>query len=100
MLKYRMVKVILQKRPLDSNKGTFGKVMLLCGSPPYPGSAFLAGSAAGRAGAALMTLAGTEESEPIYARAVHQGPPCAPPAYTFQGFQRVHMPIRHPARSR
>src|SRR5205085_1753349 len=47
----KMVNSLLPRRPLDSNKGTFGKVMLLCGSPPYPGSAFLAGSAAGRVGA-------------------------------------------------
>ena len=33
MLTGALVKKILPKRPLDSNKGTFGKVMLLCGSP-------------------------------------------------------------------
>jgi len=68
----KMVNSLLPKRPLDSNKGTFGKVMLLCGSPPYPGSAFLAGSAAGRVGAGLVTLAVTEKMLPIYASAFHE----------------------------
>jgi ADP-dependent NAD(P)H-hydrate dehydratase / NAD(P)H-hydrate epimerase len=72
MLTGALVKKLLPKRPLDSNKGTFGKVMLLCGSPPYPGSAFLAGSGAGRVGAGLITLAVTEEMLPIYAGAFHE----------------------------
>ncbi len=63
MLTGALVKKILPKRPLDSNKGTFGKVMLLCGSPAYPGSAFLAGSGAGRVGAGLVTLAVTKEMQ-------------------------------------
>src|SRR5258707_1834409 len=71
MLTSTMVKAILPKRPLDSNKGTFGKVMLLCGSPPYPGSAFLAGSAAGRVGVGLVTLAAPAQIHPIYAKALH-----------------------------
>ncbi len=72
MLTGKMVNSLLPKRPLDSNKGTFGKVMLLCGSLPYPGSAFLAGSAAGRVGAGLVTLAVTEKMLPIYASAFHE----------------------------
>src|SRR5947209_14269194 len=72
MLTSKMVNSLLQKRPLDSNKGTFGKVKLLCGSPPYPGSAFLAGSAAGRVGAGLVTLAVTEKMLPIYASTFHE----------------------------
>src|SRR5436305_6792088 len=71
MLTGKLVNSLLPKRPLNSNKGTFGKVMLLCGSPPYPGSAFLAGSAAGRIGAGLVTLAVSEQMLPIYATAFH-----------------------------
>ena len=56
MLTGALMEMLLPPRPLDSNKGTFGKVMLLCGSPPYPGSAFLASSAAGRIGAGLATV--------------------------------------------
>ena len=72
MLTDRLVKRLLPDRPLDSNKGTFGKVMLFCGSPPYPGSAYLAGSAALRIGAGLVTLAVTEQMLPIYASALHE----------------------------
>ncbi len=72
MLTASLVDSLLPKRPLNSNKGTFGKVMLFCGSPPYPGSAFLAGSAASRIGAGLVTLAVTERMLPIYASAFHE----------------------------
>src|SRR5258708_10284938 len=72
MLTAAMVKAMLPRRPLDSNKGAFGKVMLLCGSPPYPGSAFLAGSAAGRIGVGLVTLAVHKQMNPIYGSALHQ----------------------------
>ena len=72
MLTGQLVNSILPKRPLNSNKGTFGKVMLFCGSPPYPGSAFLAGNAAARIGAGLVTLAVSEQMLPIYASAFHE----------------------------
>ncbi len=72
MLTGKLVKQLLPPRPLDSNKGTFGKVMLFCGSPPFPGSAYLAGSAALRVGAGLVTLAVTEQMLPIYAGALHE----------------------------
>jgi hydroxyethylthiazole kinase-like uncharacterized protein yjeF len=72
MLTGKQVAQALPRRPLDSNKGTFGKVMLFCGSPPYPGSAYLAGSAALRTGAGLVTLAVTERMMPVYAGALHE----------------------------
>ena len=72
MLTGQLVNSVLPKRPLNSNKGTFGKVMLFCGSPPYPGSAFLAGNAAGRIGAGLVTLAVSEQMLPIYASTFHE----------------------------
>ncbi|HLX55592.1 MAG TPA: NAD(P)H-hydrate dehydratase [Ktedonobacteraceae bacterium] len=72
MLTGKLVHNLLPPRPLDSNKGTFGKAMLFCGSPPYPGSAFLGGTAAGRIGAGLVTLAVTERMQPIYASAMHE----------------------------
>src|SRR5260221_8636979 len=95
MLTSTMVKAILPKRPLDSNKGTFGKVMLLCGSPPYPGSAFLAGSAAGRVGAGLVTLAVTEQMQPIYAGALHEATFLLLPPESAESFQRANMLIDH-----
>ena len=72
MLTGELVSSLVPKRPLQSNKGTFGKVMLFCGSPPYPGSAFLAGNAAARIGAGLITLAVIEKMLPIYAGAFHE----------------------------
>ncbi len=72
MLTGELVNALLPQRPLESNKGTFGKVMLFCGSPPYPGSAYLAGNAAARIGAGLITLAVTEKMLPIYASQFHE----------------------------
>lgn len=95
MLTAAMVKAMLPKRPLDSNKGTFGKVMLLCGSPPYPGSAFLAGSAAGRVGVGLVTLAVTEQMQPIYASALHEVTFLLLPPESAESFERSGTLIDH-----
>jgi hydroxyethylthiazole kinase-like uncharacterized protein yjeF len=47
----------LPERPADAHKGTFGKVMIVAGSLNYTGAAYLSASAAGHAGAGLVTLA-------------------------------------------
>lgn len=47
----------LPPRPLDAHKGTFGTVMVAAGSVNFTGAAMLAGKAAYRAGAGLVTLA-------------------------------------------
>ncbi|MBI3537273.1 MAG: NAD(P)H-hydrate dehydratase, partial [Chloroflexi bacterium] len=47
----------LPPRARDSHKGTFGKALICAGSENYVGAAFLAGTAATRAGAGLVTLA-------------------------------------------
>ena len=52
---------LLPQRPGDSHKGTFGRVLLVAGSPQYPGAALLATDAATRSGAGLVELA-TERS--------------------------------------
>jgi NAD(P)H-hydrate epimerase len=76
---------MLPRRPRNSNKGTFGKVMVIAGSPRYPGSAYLAAGAAGRVGAGLVTLAVTHEMAPIYAEKLSEAtllllpPESAPP---------------------
>ena len=52
---------LLPARPADSHKGTFGRALLVAGSPQYPGAALLATSAATRSGAGLVELT-TESS--------------------------------------
>ena len=95
MLTGALVKNMLPERPLDSNKGTFGKVMLLCGSPPYPGSAFLAGSGAGRVGAGLITLAVTKEMHAIYASAFHEATFVLLPDEDAESFERSGTLLDH-----
>src|SRR6266699_3082053 len=95
MLTAALVEKLLPQRPLDSNKGTFGKVMLLCGSPPYPGSAFLAGNGAGRVGSGLVTLAVTEQMLPIYASAIHEATFVLLPEEQAGSIERVETLINH-----
>ena len=95
MLTAQLVSDVLPPRPLESNKGTFGKVMLFCGSFPYPGSAFLAGSAAGRVGAGLVTLAVTERMLPIYASSYHEATFALLPPEDAGGFERANVLIEH-----
>ncbi len=52
-----MVHGWLPPRPPDAHKGTFGKALIVAGSVNYTGAAYLAGAAATRAGAGLVTLA-------------------------------------------
>lgn len=51
------VRELLPHRPRNAHKGTFGTVMVVAGSMNYTGAAVLAGKAAYRAGAGLVTLA-------------------------------------------
>ena len=62
----------LPTRTRDSHKGTFGKAMICAGSANYVGAAFLAGSAAARAGAGLVTLALARTIYPMVASALHE----------------------------
>lgn len=51
------VRAYLPDRPLDAHKGTFGTSFIVAGSVNYTGAALLAGLAAYRSGAGLVTLA-------------------------------------------
>ncbi len=51
------VSAILPERPSDAHKGTFGTALIAAGSVNYTGAALLAGEAAYRVGAGLVTLA-------------------------------------------
>ena len=66
------IAAMLPVRTRDSHKGTFGKAMLCVGSANYVGAAFLAGSAATRAGAGLVTLALARTIYPLLASALHE----------------------------
>ncbi len=63
---------LLPQRPLDGHKGTFGKVMLAVGSANYIGAAALAGEAAGRSGAGLVTIAASERNIGIVASGLRE----------------------------
>ncbi len=52
-----MVSAMLPERPSESHKGTFGTALIVAGSINYTGAAYLAGAAAYRSGAGLVTLA-------------------------------------------
>ncbi len=52
-----LVAKILPERPADAHKGNFGTVLIAAGSVNYTGAALLAGKAAYRSGAGLVTLA-------------------------------------------
>jgi NAD(P)H-hydrate epimerase len=51
------VRQALPPRPLDAHKGTFGTALVVAGSANFTGAAWLAGQAAYRIGAGLVTLA-------------------------------------------
>jgi ADP-dependent NAD(P)H-hydrate dehydratase / NAD(P)H-hydrate epimerase len=95
MLDGQLVHALLPKRSLNSNKGTFGKVMLLCGSPPYPGSAYLAGIASARVGAGLITLAVTEKMLPVYASSFHEATFVLLPDENVESFERAKTLTDH-----
>ena len=54
---HELVAGLLPERALDSHKGTFGTALIVAGSINYTGAAFLAGMAAYRSGAGLVTMA-------------------------------------------
>jgi hydroxyethylthiazole kinase-like uncharacterized protein yjeF len=62
-----LVRSILPGRPLQANKGSFGRVLVVAGSINYIGAAYLACSGAIRVGAGLVTLATTPTLQPILA---------------------------------
>lgn len=60
-------KSVLPHRPIDANKGTFGRVLVVAGSVNYVGAAYLACSGAVRVGAGLVTLATPASLQPVLA---------------------------------
>jgi ADP-dependent NAD(P)H-hydrate dehydratase / NAD(P)H-hydrate epimerase len=62
----------LPARPRESNKGTFGKALLACGSLEFTGAPRLAAAAAGRVGAGLVTLATPRAIYPIVSAGLNE----------------------------
>ncbi len=60
---------VLPSRPADSNKGTYGRILVLAGSRGMSGAAVLSGSAALRGGAGLVRVAVPASVLPIVAGA-------------------------------
>ncbi|MGE5139558.1 MAG: NAD(P)H-hydrate dehydratase, partial [Rudaea sp.] len=66
------IRALLLARPRESNKGTFGKAMIACGSTDFTGAPRLAAAAAGRVGAGLVTLAVPRTIHPIVASTLNE----------------------------
>src|SRR5438128_5891232 len=58
---------VLSPRPADSNKGNFGRVLMVAGSRGMSGAAVLCASAALRGGAGLVKLAVPDSILPLVA---------------------------------
>jgi NAD(P)H-hydrate epimerase len=63
----RAMSRIVPARPPRSNKGTFGRALIVAGSENYVGAAYLSAAAAGRSGAGLVTLALPDTIYPLIA---------------------------------
>ncbi|MBE6721541.1 MAG: NAD(P)H-hydrate dehydratase [Ruminococcaceae bacterium] len=57
LISYEMAASVIKKRPIDSNKGTFGRLLCICGSRGMAGAAVLCAGAALRCGAGLVDAA-------------------------------------------
>jgi len=67
LLTDKWARTVLPERPLNANKGTFGRVLVVAGSINYIGAAYLACSGTIRVGAGLVTLATAASLQPILA---------------------------------
>jgi NAD(P)H-hydrate epimerase len=61
------MRFVIPPRPLNANKGNFGRLLVIAGSSNYVGAAYLACAAAYRAGAGLVTLAAPKSLQPMLA---------------------------------
>lgn len=57
LISHRLAASLMPERPLASNKGTYGRAMVVGGSKTYVGAASLAARAASRSGVGIVTLA-------------------------------------------
>ena len=86
----------LPQRPLNSNKGTFGRVLVSAGSINYIGAAYLACCGAMRVGAGLVTLATAGSLQPIIAARLAEAtylplPESRPGIISVAGAEIIHQ---------
>lgn len=67
LLEPSMFRALLQPRPPEGHKGTFGHVLIVAGSRGKTGAAAMSGLGAMRAGAGLVTVASAESAIPVIA---------------------------------
>jgi ADP-dependent NAD(P)H-hydrate dehydratase / NAD(P)H-hydrate epimerase len=67
LLTVDLARTVLPRRSLNSNKGSFGRVMAVAGCTNFSGAAYLACSGALRAGAGMVTLAAAHSLTPVIA---------------------------------
>jgi len=88
-----MVRALLPARPVNANKGTFGRVLVCAGSLNYIGAAYLACEGAMRVGAGLVTLAVARSLQPVLAskltEVTYAPLPEATPGYVGGGAARA-----------
>ena len=85
----------LPERPLNANKGTFGRVLINAGSMNYIGAACLACGGAMRVGAGLVTLATADSLQPIIASKLAEAtylplPESRPGIISVEGAEIIH----------
>ena len=56
---------LMPRRPSESHKGTFGRVLCVCGSRGMAGAAYFSGKAALRCGAGLVEILTTEDNRTV-----------------------------------
>lgn len=67
LLDLDFVRRTLPVRDPESNKGSYGRLLCVVGSLRYPGAAFMAGTAAARCGAGLVTVGTARSARPLLA---------------------------------
>jgi hydroxyethylthiazole kinase-like uncharacterized protein yjeF len=72
LIEQHQVTAIIPRRRDDSNKGDYGKVLLVSGSPGMTGSGCLAAAAALRTGAGLVYMGVPQKLAQVYGAAVHE----------------------------
>lgn len=65
---YEESEIVFPERPAYSNKGTFGKVLLIAGSDKISGASLLAGYAAMRSGAGMLKIVTHENNRELLCR--------------------------------